>query len=387
MKRTVGFVLVCACLFSCLPAVWAQGTAGRSVTADAAAFGEGCFSVLLMEQSTGEILCEHNADARHPIASVTKVMSLLLIAEAIDEGRIGLEDVVTVSENAAGKGGSQIYLEVGETMSVQELLKAVVVASANDGATALAEHLCGTEAVFVAQMTARAEELGLDVEFTNPTGLDDEGCHEASARDVAVISRELLSHGWITEYSTIWMDSVRGGAFSLTNTNRLVRFYHGATGLKTGFTSKAGHCISASAERDGMQLIAVVLGADSSARRFEAAKALLDYGFANFSLYTPVSEQIGELAVLGGTQSCVRLCTSREGLLLERGLCAKVEEQIELPERLSAPVREGDKVGEAVFLADGKELCRRPILAAQSVEEAGFFFLLSRLLRAMLFGA
>ena len=241
-------------------------------------------SAILMEASTGTVLYEQNADVRLPPASVTKIMTLLLVMEAVENGRIGLEDKISCSAAAAAMGGSQIYLEVGEVFTVNELIKSVSIASANDAAVQLAEVVAGSEASFVSMMNDRARSLGMvDTTFKNCTGLDVEG-HETTARDIAVMSRELMQHELITHYSTIWMDSIRNGAFGLTNTNRLIRTYKGANGLKTGFTSKAMYCLSATAERDGMGMIAVVLGASNSNVRFESAARLLDYGFANYAL-------------------------------------------------------------------------------------------------------
>ena len=349
--------------------------------------GEGCAAVILMEKSTGRVLYESNADSKLPIASVTKIMTLLLVVEAIDSGKISKEDLVTVSENAASKGGSQIYLEVGEQMSVHDLLKAVFVASANDGAVALGEFVSGSEAVFVEDMSRRAAELGLSVEFVNPTGLDDEGWHTLSARDVAVISRELISHAWIREYTTIWMDSVRDGAFGLTNTNRLVRFYDGTTGLKTGSTSKAKYCISATAERDGMELIAVVLGGETSDRRFAAAKELFDYGFANFALYTPKTFDLPEISVLGGKGESVFVKLQGEGLLVSKSQVGGISEEVFLPENLTAPVEIGQTIGEVVYRIGEEEVARHPICATESVESADFSFVFRALLSQVFLGA
>lgn len=359
----------------------------ETLSVAAPALGGGCAAALLMEKSTGRVLFESNADEKLPIASVTKIMTLLLIAEAIDSGKISKNDIVTVSENAASKGGSQIYLEVGEQMSVHELLKAVVVASANDGAVALGEFVSGSEAVFVEDMTRRAAELGLSVNFVNPTGLDDDGCHTLSARDVAVISRELISHQWIREYTIIWMDSVRDGTFGLTNTNRLVRFYEGTTGLKTGSTSKAKYCISATAERGGMELIAVVLGGESSDRRFAAAKEMLDFGFANFALYTPKTDELPSIPVLGGKTDAVSVKPDKEGLLLNKTQLPQVTEEVLLPEMLSAPVEVGQTIGEVVYRIGGEEVARHPICATEAVECVDFSFLFRKLLSLVFLGA
>ena len=262
-------------------------------------------SALLMDVDTGTVLYEKNAHERLSPASVTKVMTMLLIMEAIDSGKIGWDDTVTASEAAAAKGGSQIYLKVGETMSVSDMVKSIAVSSANDCACAMAEHLAGSETAFVERMNARAKELGMnDTTFVNCTGLDDDpGAenHKTSAYDIALMSRELLkNHPDIKKYTTIWMDTVRNGAFGLSNTNKLIRFYSGATGLKTGFTSGAGYCLSASAMRDGMELIAVVMGCETSNIRTAACKSMLDYGFANFALVRPELSQQPEVPVTLG---------------------------------------------------------------------------------------
>ena len=275
MRKWLTALLAAALLLAAAPPVRA---AGPDIAAP---------SAILMDAATGTVLYEKNASERLRPASVTKVMTLLLVMEALDTGRIGWDDTVIASEAACAKGGSQVYLEPGEEMSMDEMLKSVVVSSANDCATALAEHVAGSESAFVGMMNQRAQELGLlDTNFVNCTGLDDApeaAEHLTTAHDIAVISRELLKHDRIRDYTTIWMDTVRGGKFGLSNTNKLVRFYQGTTGLKTGYTSAAGHCLAASAKRDGIELIAVVLHCTSSADRFSSAKALLDYGFANYA--------------------------------------------------------------------------------------------------------
>lgn len=298
MRKWLTALLTAAMLLAAAPPVRA---AGPDIAAP---------SAILMDAATGTVLYEKNASERLRPASVTKVMTLLLVMEALDTGRIGWDDTVIASEAACAKGGSQVYLEPGEEMSMDEMLKSVVVSSANDCATALAEHVAGSESAFVGMMNQRAQELGLlDTNFVNCTGLDDApeaAEHLTTAHDIAVISRELLKHDRIRDYTTIWMDTVRGGKFGLSNTNKLVRFYQGTTGLKTGYTSAAGHCLAASAKRDGIELIAVVLHCASSADRFSSAKALLDYGFANYALVSaempeplqPVPVTLGQKAAV-----------------------------------------------------------------------------------------
>ena len=346
-------------------------------------------SAILIDAATGTVLFEQNADERREPASVTKVMTLLLVMEALDSGKIGWDDQVTASAAAAGKGGSQIYLEEGERLSMDEMLKSVVVSSANDCATALAEHVAGSEAAFAAQMNARAAELGMEnTHFVNCTGLDDEPEareHLTTARDVATMSRELLRHKEIRKYTTIWTDTVRGGKFGLSNTNKLVRFYEGTTGLKTGYTSTAGHCLSASAERDGIELIAVVLGCASSSERFADAKALLNWGFANYALVHPAEGTILEpIPVKLGTAGTVTPVLAEPGpILIEKGQQSSIRRTVELPEELTAPVEKGEIIGTLTVSAGDTELARLPLTADADVERLTFGALFLTLLRTM----
>ncbi|MBQ6159576.1 MAG: D-alanyl-D-alanine carboxypeptidase [Oscillospiraceae bacterium] len=335
-------------------------------------------SAILMDAATGTVLYEKNADERREPASVTKVMTLLLVMEALDAGTIGWEDRVTASAAAAGKGGSQIYLEEGEQLSMDEMLKSVVVSSANDCAAALAEHVAGSETAFVGQMNARAAELGMEhTHFVNCTGLDDEPEareHLTTARDVALMSRELLKHDAIRRYTTIWMDTVRDGAFGLSNTNKLVRFYEGTTGLKTGYTSRAGHCLSASAKRNGIELIAVVLGDDSSSHRFEDAKALLNWGFANFALAEPLEGvALSPVPVVLGTAETVTVAPEGAApLLIEKQQAASVTRELELEERVEAPVEAGQRLGTLRVKAGDEVLAELPLAAAEAVPRLSF---------------
>ena len=376
-KRLCG-ALLCLCLtVSLLPSARA---AGPEVAAP---------SAILMDAATGQVLYEKNSHERLRPASVTKVMTLLLVMEALDEGRLSWDQKVTASAAAAAKGGSQVYLEEGEQMTMDEMLKSVVVSSANDCATALAEAVAGSEAAFVEMMNERAAELGMeDTHFVNCTGLDDEPEaeeHLTSAYDIAVMSRELLSHEKIKEYTTIWMDTVRDGQFGLANTNKLIRFYEGATGLKTGYTSSAGHCLSASAERDGMELIAVVLHCSSSTERFESAKALLDYGFANYALVTPqVPEELGPVpVVLGNAQTVMPVLETPEPILLDKGLQSQVETAVELVESVEAPVAQGQKLGQLTVTAGGQVVATIPIVAAEAVEQMTWWQMTVMILRGM----
>ncbi len=329
-------------------------------------------SAVLMDVETGTVLSQQNAHEALPPASVTKVMTMLLIMEAIDSGKIGWQDMVTASEAASAKGGSQIYLKVGEQMTVSDMVKSIAVSSANDCACAMAEHLCGSEEAFVAQMNARAAELGMkDTHFVNCTGLDDSpeaAEHKTSAYDIAIMSRELMkNHPDIKKFTTIWMDTVRDGAFGLSNTNKMVRFYSGCTGLKTGFTQKAGYCLSATAQRDGMELVAVVMGAESSQDRFAACKQLLDYGFANFALIRPeVSAQT--VPVRLGTSDTVAAVPAESGaVLIDKSQKGMVDSQIDLLPEIAAPVGKGQRLGTLTLKAGQQVLKEIPLIAEEGV--------------------
>ena len=325
-------------------------------------------SAILMEQQTGQVLYEKNAHAHLSPASVTKVMTILIIAEMIDSGALQLTDPVTASATAADMGGSQVYLEAGESMTVDEMLKCIVVASANDCAVAMAEHISGTEAAFAERMNARAAELGLqDTHFINCTGLTDDDEHYTSAYDIAMMSREVMRHEWLQEYTTIWMDDIRGGAFGLTNTNKLVRNYQGATGLKTGFTNKAMYCLSATAQRDGDQFIAVILHAPSSKERFADAQSLLNYAFANFTVYSPAANTVlPPVRVRLGTQESIQPVLP-EGSELVTAKGTELSCRCSIPETVSAPVAAGDEIG-TVSICSGDEVLREiPITAAEDV--------------------
>ena len=335
-------------------------------------------SSILMEKTTGEVLYEDNADEKLRPASVTKVMTLLLVMEALEDGRIGWDDMVTTSAAAAAKGGSQIYLEENEQLPLTEMLKSVVVSSANDCACALAEHIAGSEAAFVQRMNERAQELGMvNTHFVNCTGLDDgpdANEHLTTARDIAIMSRELLKHEKIKEYTTIWMDTVRNGEFGLSNTNKLVRFYDGTTGLKTGYTSGAGYCLSASAERGGMELIAVVMHCKTSPDRFESAKALLNYGFANYALVDPMENlTIEPVPVVLGRQELVQVQAQGAGtILIDQALAGSVTCAVELDESVTAPVSKGQQLGTLRVEAGGRLLREIALAAAQEVPALGF---------------
>ena len=380
-QRILSVLLALVLLLGVLPAARAEGV---EIAAP---------SAILMDAATGTILYEKNAHEKLAPASVTKVMTLLLVMEALDSGRISWDDMVTASETAAGKGGSQVYLEVGEQMSMDEMLKSVVVSSANDCATALAEHVAGSEAAFVERMNARAAELGLeDTHFVNCTGLDDEpnaSEHLTSAYDIAVMSRELLKHDEIRKYTTIWMDTVRDGQFGLSNTNKLVRFYQGTTGLKTGYTKAAGHCLSASAQRDGIELIAVVLHCESSSDRFQSAKALLDYGFANYALVSAELPDAPEpIGVKLGTQSLVTPVLQESApILVEKGEQARVTKTVTLPEEVTAPVAAGQQLGTLTIAAGERTLAEIPIVSPIAIDRLTLWELTVQLLKRACMGS
>ena len=344
-------------------------------------------SALLMDVATGKVLYENNAHEPLAPASVTKVMTMLLIMEAIDSGRIGWDDPVTTSEAAAAKGGSQVFLKVGETMKVSDMVKSIAVSSANDCACAMAEHIAGSESAFVDQMNARARELGMhDTNFVNCTGLDDSPeaqSHKTSAYDIALMSRELLkNHPDIKKYTTIWMDTVRDGAFGLSNTNKLVRFYQGATGLKTGFTSGAGYCLSASAQREDMELIAVVMGCETSKERFAACKSMLDYGFANYAVVKPEIPEAAEIPVKLGVRDTVEAVPGDvKAILIDKSQKNMISYRTELEEEVAAPVSKGQRLGTLSVMAGEQTLAQIPLVAREVVEKLTFWQVFLRVLR------
>ena len=373
MKRILSFIMAVACL---LPTGAMTSAPLRDGDIDITAP-----SAVLMEKSTGEVLYEKDAHAKVFPASVTKVMTMLLIAEDLEAGKISLDDTVTASARAASFGGSCVYLEAGEQMSVSDMLKCIAVVSANDCAVAMAEHLSGSESLFVDRMNRRAEELGMkDSHFTNCSGLFDDGDHYTSAYDVALMSRELVKHDMIKDFTTIWMDSIRGGEFELSNTNKLVHSYPGCTGLKTGYTSSAMYCLAATAERDGVEYIAVVMHAESSESRNRDARTLLDVGFANYSLCPLRMEQpLPELKVELGRAESVSLEYGGEAYALVEGKGQTPEYDLRLKKTVQAPVRAGEALGELTVRIRGQVVETVPILAAEDVERVGFFGLFGRL--------
>lgn len=361
--RKIVLALLSAMLL-CTPAMAVSPLEGADITI-------GVPSAVLMEKVSGEIIYTKNPHDKLYPASVTKVMTLLLVVEEIERGHLKMDDLVCGSSRACSMGGSQIWLEEGEQMSVADMLKAVTVVSANDCAVALAEHICGSEEAFVARMNERAKELGcVDTTFKNCTGLFDDTEHVTSAWDIALISRELISHDIIKEYTTIWMDTLRGGETGLTNTNKLVRFFDGATGLKTGFTQMAGHCLSATACRDDVEYIAVVMNGASSDERFESARTLLNYAFANYTLASlRPPEALPPVMVKMGTADSVQpTFDGQAAKLIEKTKQSELEYKVELGDEITAPVEKGASLGKLTILSDGKVFDEVDIIASDSVE-------------------
>lgn len=346
-------------------------------------------SAILMEASTGTVLYEQNADEHLPIASVTKIMTMLLIMERVSGGTLSLDEMVTVSENAQSYGGSTMFLEAGEQLSVYDMMKGIAVASANDGCVAMAEHIAGSEASFVEMMNKRAAELSMEnTVFLNTNGLDADGQY-STARDVAIMSRELIKHEKVFEFTKIWTDSLRDGKFALANTNRLIRFYNGATGLKTGSTSKAGCCLSATAERDGMSLIAVVLGAPDTKTRFSTATALLNHGFSSYNVkkHLEKGEPTGIVHVAKGIKKEIKT-QAADGFsqLMKKTDPKEAEKSVVMSDLVVAPVKKGDKVGEITFTDGGETVKTIDIIAAEDAEKKGFHLVLCDMLYGLASG-
>ena len=379
MKKLFALLLSAVLALSGAVCAFAKEDAPVKVAAKAA---------VLMDLNTGKVLYAMKENDRLYPASVTKIMSLLLVMEAVESGKIKLTDKVAASENAVSFGGSQIWLEVGEEMSVDDMLKAVSIASANDACTALGEYVSGSSEAFVGAMNARAKQLGMkNTHFENCTGLDEtEKNHYSSALDIALMSRALMRYDLIKKYSATWMDSLRGGKTELVNTNRLVRFYQGCVGLKTGTTTTAGFCLSAVAQREESCLCAVVLGSKTSQERFDSAAALLDYGFANFETVSPriTLPQGGSLPVEGAMQSTVSLSLAQKKVLLSvpKGEGANVSTKIELPEKLRAPLEKGQTVGKITFYLGEEPLGSVGIIAGESAELLNFWGALEKLFKS-----
>lgn len=380
MKRVICF-FICVCFMMQSVAVFAEGNTDLGLNAK---------SAILMEEATGNILYESNPDERLPIASVTKVMTMLLIMEAVDSGKISLDDMVTVSENAMSYGGSTMFLETGEQLTVNDMLKGIAVASANDGCVAMAEHLAGSESAFVDMMNEKAKELGMEnTHFMNTNGLDEDD-HYSSARDVAIMSRELMKHETIFNYTSIWMDTLRGGKFHLANTNKLIRFYDGANGLKTGSTSKALCCLSAAAKRNDMQLIAVVLGAPTSAERFASAKSLLDYGFANYAVNTQITagDEVQKIAVEKGVDKEVGVVAGDScSTLVKKGQEDNITKEIKIDETITAPIEAGQKIGTMTISRDGEVIADIDLNASSAVEKKGIGLIIKDFFATIFFGS
>ncbi len=382
------------CLLSVLLAVgtgisaFAAGEENQGEEKTSPAFTVDARSAVLMEATTGEVLFAQNGSAAYSPASVTKIMTLLLVMEAVDGGRVSLGDRISVSEHAASMGGSQVFLKEGESMTLEDLLKCTVIASANDAALALAEHVCGSESAFVARMNTRAGELGMrSSHFENVTGLDDTTKnHVTSALDIALMSRELLKHETILKYASLWQDSIRDGAFVLTNTNRLVRYYEGCNGLKTGSTAKAGYCVSASAKRGNTQLIAVIMGAENRDARNAAARALLDYGFGNFALYENPEAELEKIPVLGGYSDFVTVKNRPFCKVVEKSAVGAVEKVYEIPEKIKAPVTKGDAVGRISYRIGDETIGESEIYAVADVGKITFGEIFLRLIKNILIG-
>ena len=380
MKKVICF-FICVCFMMHSVAVFAEGNTDLGLNAK---------SAILMEESTGNILYESNPDERLPIASVTKVMTMLLIMEAVDSGKISLDDMVTVSENAMSYGGSTMFLETGEQLTVNDMLKGIAVASANDGCVAMAEHLAGSESAFVDMMNEKAKELGMEnTHFMNTNGLDEDD-HYSSARDVAIMSRELMKHETIFNYTSIWMDTLRGGKFQLANTNKLIRFYDGANGLKTGSTSKALCCLSAAAKRNDMQLIAVVLGAPTSAERFASAKSLLDYGFANYAVNTQITagDEVQKIAVEKGVDKEGGVVAGDScSTLVKKGQEDNITKEIKIDETITAPIEAGQKIGTMTISRDGEVIADIDLNASSAVEKKGIGLIIKDFFATIFFGS
>lgn len=380
MKKVICF-FICVCFMIQSVVVFAEGNTDLGLNAK---------SAILMEESTGNILYENNPDERLPIASVTKVMTMLLIMEAVDSGKINLDDMVTVSENAMSYGGSTMFLETGEQLTVNDMLKGIAVASANDGCVAMAEHLAGNESAFVDIMNEKAKELGMEnTHFMNTNGLDEDD-HYSSARDVAIMSRELMKHETIFNYTSIWMDTLRGGKFQLANTNKLIRFYDGANGLKTGSTSKALCCLSAAAKRNDMQLIAVVLGAPTSAERFASAKSLLDYGFANYAVNTQITagDEVQKIAVEKGVDKEVGVVAGDScSTLVKKGQEDNITKEIKIDETITAPIEAGQKIGTMTISRDSEVIADIDLNASSAVEKKGIGLIIKDFFATIFFGS
>ena len=391
MKKIISLILLISILLiSGLPSIAENGEKSRAenIISSNLDLGNDAFSVFLCEAKTGKVLYSNNEFEKASPASVTKVMTLLLVMEALDKGKFSLDEKVSISARAASMGGSQVFLEEGEKISVEELIKSAVIASGNDASVALAELTAGSEGAFVKLMNQRANELGLKkTNFENSTGLDDTTTnHYTCAADIAKMSRELIKHELIRQYSSLWQDTIRNGEFTLTNTNRLVRYYEGCNGLKTGSTDKAGYCISATAKRGNMQLIAVVMGAESRDERNSIARELLDYGFANYGLYECPESYVGDAKVLGGTSDKITLYSLPFTSVIDKTALNNVELIYEIPETVIAPIEKGQTVGRVVYKLAGEQIGYSDIVAGEAVARIKYGEIIIRMLKRMIAG-
>lgn len=385
MKKILCYILTLCLLMSSSICVFAQDENADTNSANENGIVDYSKSSILMCADTGDIIYEKNAYEHVSPASVTKLMSILLVLEAIDSGKITLEDKVTAGENAVAMGGSQIWLEVGETMTVEELLKAVIVASANDACTALGEYIAGSSTAFVSMMNERANSLGLEnTNFENCTGLDDTATnHYSCAYDLAVIAREVLTHELVFNYSTIWLDYLRDGETELNNTNKLVNTYTGITGLKTGTTSKAGFCVCATAKREDMNLIAVVLGAETGDKRFESAVNLLDFGFANYEIFVPTIDetQITNVKIKNGEEKTTKPIYSTSDKILVKKGTGEISYEYSVSEAVNAPIKKGDELGEILIKSGDQIIKKIPLYSGKDINKISFNFVLTEMLR------
>ena len=385
MKRVLAFMLLFIFAFGTILPVFAEN--GKNNEAEAyklnnIEFNANCESALLMEANTGAVLYAHNESHSASPASVTKIMTLLLVMEAVEGGAMSLDEQISVSQNAASMGGSQVFLEEGETMSAEDLIKCTVIASANDAAVALAERVSGSVEAFVKRMNERAAELGMkNTHFDNPTGLDDTtDDNYTSSMDIGIMSRELIRHEIITKYSSMWQDTIRNGEFTLTNTNRLVRYYDGCNGLKTGSTDKAGYCISAAAKRGDMQLIAVVMGADTRDERNETARKLLDMGFANYAVYTENEQAVERVPVYGGTVDSITVYSRPFSAIINKSDMSKISKVYNIPDHINAPIDSSKPVGAITYEVNGKKIGNCELFIKEGIDGIGVLGLFRRIL-------
>ena len=379
MRKIASLLIALMIVCTFFPIAYADNTESTDIVGDTVP------SAILMEAETGEIIFQKDAYSRRSPASVTKIMTMLLAAEAVENGLVNLADTVTASAKAAGMGGSQIWLEEGETMSFGEMLKCIAVVSANDCCVAIAEHLAGSEDAFVARMNEKAESLGLEnSNFLCCSGLSDSDEHYSCAYDLAIISRELLKYDFIRNFTTTWTDSIRGGEFILNNTNKLVYHFPDTTGLKTGFTSKAGHCLAASAKRDGAEFIAVVLGCESSASRFEGAKTLLNFAFSNYTLISV--EELCSLPPIGvemGKKDCINAVISQKRVVIKKDMENDISFSPLLPEKISAPIKDGQKLGTLKVLFKDELIKEIDVISCEEIESMAYWDLLRTYLASL----